>query len=167
MGWDLILCPPRVQRAAWVPAIKRKGASVNSLYWWSAHIHHKWTQKKKLSVQKSEDQITALLLIGALINCSPASLTASSQILFISTATAELCAASKKKEERKKKRKKRVKSFPQGASQSIFKQDPARMLRFFMEKGWKSIKFWEHFMASMHMRDVCEEMRSSGTLMTV
>lgn len=107
-------------------------------------------QKKKCpKVSKNlKTKYTALLHIGALINCS---LRASSQILFYSfnsNCRAMCCLQEKENRRKEKGGGEDMKSFPQGTSTSIFRQDPARMLRFFMEKGWESIKFCEHFMAS-------------------
>lgn len=126
---------------------KEKGDSLNSAHRWSTHIHHKQTKKNYVS-KNLKTKYTALLHIGALINCS---LKASSQILFYSfnSNCRAMCSLQEKENRRKEKGGgEDMKSFPQGASTSIFRQDPAKVLRFFMEKGWKSIKLWEHFMAS-------------------
>lgn len=37
--------------------------------------------------------------------------------------------------------------FPQGASKPTLRQDSSQKLWFVMEKGWKSGRCWEHFMA--------------------
>lgn len=97
---------------------------------------------------------TALLQIGELINCSPASLKACSQILLFQQQLQKyvLSPGGKKKEKTRGKKEREgesgIFSFSPRLSESIFRQDSASMLRFFKVKGLQSIKFGEHIMAS-------------------
>lgn len=104
---------------------------------------------KKSSVQNSEDRIHCFIAhscINHLFSCFLKSLLTNT---VISTSAPEVCAISRRK---KKTRRGRVKSLPQDPRNPFFRQDSARMLRFFKVKGLKWIKCGEHVMASTPYR---------------
>lgn len=85
---------------------------------------------KKNQVSKIlKTKYAALLHIGALINCSPSSLKACSQILLFQQQLQKYLLSPGGK--KKKTGRRRMKSFPQDPLNPFFRQDSARMQRFF------------------------------------
>lgn len=110
------------------------------------HSHSSLIDAQNIVSKIWRPKYTALLQRGTSINHSPTSLRASSQIqlFFDSDCRAISCLQEKKKKGQGRGLKN---FFPQGASKPTLRQDSSQKLWFVMEKGWKSGRCWEHFMA--------------------